>query len=191
MTDRATGDVTALLRAVQEGRRGAADELLHAVYSELRGMAEKRMSKQPSAHTLQPTALVHEAYLRMFGKDDAGWENSRHFYWAAARAMHDILTERARRHSTQKRGGDRKRQVFDEDAVLIAESDELLAISEAVKRLEVESPEAGQVVMLRFFGGLTHEQTAEALGLSSATVRRRWTFAKAWLHGQLNEEDDV
>jgi len=190
MAERTTGEVTALLRAVDEGRRGAADELLHVVYSELHGMAERQMSKQPSAHTLQPTALVHEAYLRMFGKENAGWENSRHFYWAAARAMHDILTERARRHSTQKRGGDRRRVALDVDAVLASESDELLAISEAVKQLEVDYPEAGQVVMLRFFGGLTHEETAETLQLSSATVRRRWTFAKAWLHSRLNGEHD-
>lgn len=180
--------LTTLLGAVQEGQPGAADELMKLIYGELRQIAQHKMGQMFVGHTLQPTALVHEAFLRMFGGDKPSWENRHHFFWAAARAMRDILVERARRHKTQKRGGDRTRVELTDDLTLTVESDELLALNEALDRLEQTNSEAARVVMLRFFAGLNHDESAAALGISSASVRRRWTFARAWLHKELTHE---
>ena len=182
--------LTALLGAVHQGRPNAADELMKLVYSELHQIARAKMGQMCVGHTLQTTALVHEAFLRLFGSGKPSWENRHHFFWAAARAMRDILVERARRHSTRKRGGDRTRVELTDDLTLTVESEELVALSEAIDRLAIANPEAGRVVMLRFFGGLDHNQTAASLGVSAATVRRRWTFARAWLHKELTQEHD-
>jgi len=183
------GEVTSLLRALDAERTDAPDALLNEAYPRLKDLANSKMVGYPAGHTLQPTDLVHEAYIRMFGKDGASWENSRHFYWAASRAMHDILVERARRHCTKKRGGDRSRVDFDENLVVIEkQARELLATTEALEELRRASPELAEVVMLRFFGGLSHDQVSDILGISSATVRRRWTTARTWLRSQVAED---
>ena len=183
-----TGEgVTTLLLAVHQGRPGAADELLALVYAELHGIARKKMTQVPRSDTLQPTALVHEAYLRLFGKTNPTWANRRHFFFAAARAMHDILVEQARRHAARKRGGNRERIDLDEGAIVASQSEELLALNEAIERLEAIHPRVAKIVMLRFFGGLKHDEVARTLETSSATVRRDWTFAKAWLRDALGE----
>lgn len=180
--------LTRLLSGVHEGQPGAADQLMKLVYSELRQIAQRKMTQLPASHTLQPTALVHEAFIRLFGNDKPSWENRHHFFWAAARAMRDILVERARQHRAQKRGGDRTRVELTENLTLTIESDELVALNEAIERLGNTNAAAARVVMLRFFGGLNHDQTASALGISSATVRRLWTFARAWLHKELTHD---
>lgn len=185
MTDRSV-EVTALLQDVKKGKPGASDALMDAVYAELRVIADRQMSRFAPSGTLQPTALVHEAYLKLFGKDAQSWENRRHFYWTAARAMHDILVDRARKRCTRKRGGGRTRLDLDADNILDEQAEELLETSRALKELEDVYESAAQVVMLRFFGGLTHEETGSVLGVSQATVRRRWTFARAWLHENLS-----
>ena len=182
MSDGSPGEVTVLLRAVAEGQPGAADDLLTLVYGELRSIARREMSRAVPDELLQPTALVHEAYVRLFGKTVLDWKNRGHFYWAAARAMRDILVEHARRCQAIKRGGNRRRVAFDEDVAVWQQSEQLLTLSEALERLEQAHPQHARVVLLRMFGGLNHEETAALIGVSEQTVRRRWTFARAWLH---------
>lgn len=190
MSTPADGDVTGLLKKISGGEAGARDRLLTLVYDELRRIARNRMASVPPSETLQPTALVNEAYIRLFGKEATPtWENRRHFFWAAARAMHDILVEKARRHTTLKRGGDRLRIALDDDVAAIeAEASDLLCLSEALEALAGEAPRAAEVVQLRFFVGLTHEEAARVMDVSSATARREWAFAKAWLHKRVSDQ---
>ncbi|MBU0640898.1 MAG: sigma-70 family RNA polymerase sigma factor [Planctomycetes bacterium] len=190
MGSRQEGDVTRILRAAEAGDAQAAAELLPLVYSELRRSARARMAKTPPGNTLQPTALVHEAYLRLIGKDDAKLGKSRgHFFAAAAQAMRDILVEQARRKKRQKRGGGRKR--IDIDGADLAEvpleppAEDILALDEALQRLEQEQPRLVEVVKLRFFAGLTTRETAAALGISVPTVERDWRFARTLLYTHL------
>ena len=184
------GDVTRILGAAAAGDDQAAAELLRLVYSELRGLARARMAKTPPGNTLQPTALVHEAYLRLIGKDDPRISRSRvHFFAAAAQAMRDILVEQARRKKRQKHGGGRKR--IDIDGADLAEVpleppvEDILALDEALRKLEQEEPRLVEVVKLRFFAGLTSKETAAALGVSVPTVERDWRFARTLLYTQL------
>jgi RNA polymerase sigma factor (TIGR02999 family) len=179
--------VTAILHAAQAGDPQAAGELLPLVYAELHQLARARMAHQPAGHTLQPTALVHEAYLRLVGDGNgAAWEGRRHFFFAAARAMRDILVEQARRKASGKRGGDYGRSELDEAcAVLQPPAENVLALNEALGELEREDPLKAQIVLLRYFTGLTEEETAEVLGQSERTVRRHWRFIKAWLKSRL------
>lgn len=181
----AGNDVTTLLRAVHQGRPGAADELLAQVYSELHAIARRKMSQVPRTDTLQPTALVHEAYMRLFGGSGPNWANRRHFFFAAARAMHHILVEQARRHAAKKRGGGCERIDLDEGSFEASQSREFLSLDQAIGNLEANHPRVAQVVVLRFFGGLKLDQVAKTLEVSSATVRRDWAFAKAWLREAL------
>ena len=182
------GAITGILRAVHEGKPGAPQELIHLIQEELRRLARTQKSRAPATQSLQTTALVNEAYLRLFHKSEPTWDDRHHFFWAASRAMHDILVERARRYARQKRGGEFNRVDLPEEVALQRQSQNLLELSEAVARLAQVAPEPAQVVMLRFFGGLTHDQCAEVLGVSDATVRRRWTFAKAWLRKELSAD---
>ena len=178
--------VTQLLQAAAGGEEQAAAELLPLVYDELRRLAEAQLRKGPPGHTLQPTALVHEAYLRLVGGVDPGWEGRAHFFFAAARAMHDILVEHARKKLSLKRGGGRKR--LDPSQVTLAveaPAEEMLALSEALGRLEKSEPRKHQIVLLRFFAGMTNEETAEMLAVTTRTVERDWRFARAWLHQEL------
>ena len=189
MADASPEHVTQLLEDATAGRPDAADALWELVYTELRRIAGRQMAHISPADTLQPTALVHEAYVRLCGKGPEHWPDRVHFFRAAARAMRDILVEEARKHASLKRGGDRRRVPFDETiGAPHAYADELVAIDEALAQLERHDEQAAEVVMLRHFGGLTVPETARALGVSPATVDRHWRFARAWLRQRVYEE---
>lgn len=182
------GHVTQLLLAVGEGRRGAVNELLAVVYEELRSLARRKMAGVPPSDTLQPTALVHEAYMRLLGASNPSFKDRKHFFRAAARAMRDIVVEQARRHAALKRGANRRRLSLEETVVTISrQAVDLLVLDEALTRLAESDKKSVEVVMLRFFSGLTGDETALALGVSPATVDRRWAYAKAWLHRALDD----
>lgn len=160
--------------------------LLEEVYDQLRRIARRRMSRERPDHSLQATALVHEAYLRLVGHGDPRWESRAHFYLAAARAMQRILIEHARKKNRLKRGGDRTWVAADVvDLAEAGDPEDVLALQDAIERLEREDPRAAEITRLRFYAGLTVEETAEALGLSERTVMREWSFARAWLHDAL------
>jgi RNA polymerase sigma factor (TIGR02999 family) len=180
--------VTRLLREVEAGQPQAAAALLPLVYDQLRELARHRMAEERSGHTLQATALVHEAYLRLVGDRPAGWAGRAHFFHAAAEAMRRLLIEHARARGRVKRGGGGERQRVPLSVIDLAaenEPGEILDLDEAVCRLEKESPDVAAVVRLRFYAGLTIEETAEALGISPQSVKRDWAYARAWLFHQL------
>ena len=182
-------DVTRLLEAAAGGDSRAAAELLPLVYDELRKLAAARLAQEKPGQTLQATALVHEAYLRLVGGEQPqDWNGRGHFFAAAAEAMRRILVESARRKGRVKRGGDRRRVDLDEYELTDgAPADEILALDEALTRLAAEDAEAARVVQLHFFAGLSIEQAAEALGVSRATAYRQWSYARAWLRCALGE----
>jgi RNA polymerase sigma factor (TIGR02999 family) len=185
-------DVTLALDAVSRGETEAAEHLLPLVYDELRRLAAARMAKTPPGMTLQPTALVHEAYLRLVRTDDPGWEHRGHFFGAAARAMRDILVEQARRKAALKHGGDRARMDADADNLALDEPHpDLLALHDALEELERTHPRQAQLVLLRSFAGLTNEHAARVLGVSVATVERDWAFARSMLQRALAEEPEA
>lgn len=186
----AAENVTRLLNAAGDGDRQAAADLLPVVYAELRRLAQAWMAKTPPGQTLQPTALVHEAFLRLVGREEQSWEGRGHFFFAAGRAMRDILVERARERGRLKRGGGRRRVDLDNLAVAAdAPGDDLLALDEALKRFEADYPWEHRVVMLRFFAGLSNEETAHALATPLRTIERDWRFARSWLHRTLDADD--
>lgn len=165
-----------------------ASELLPEVYAELRRLAAALTGKLQPGQTLQPTALVHEAYMRLVRGTDPGWEGRRHFFGAAAQAMREILIEQARRKGSLKRGGGARRVELAEGLALIEPPPgDLLALDEAIKQLQAEKPHLAEVVMLRYFTGLSVQETAEVVGRSVSTVVREWRFARAWLAGRLGE----
>ena len=177
-------DVTRILTAIESGDREAADELLVVVYKELRRLAAQLLAGERPGQTLQATALVHEAYIRLVGSSDQSWEGRRHFLAAAAEAMRRILVENARRKRRLKRGGDRKRIDVDLDGTDLAEddaSDDLVALDEALDRLATEDASAADLVKLRYFAGMTASEAAAALGVSLRTANRLWAYARAWL----------
>ena len=194
-----TADLTVLLNAAGEGDSKAASELLPVVYGELRRLASQRIAHEPAGLTLQPTALVHEAYLRLIKDADVRWNGRNHFFSAAAIAMRRILVERARAVAGPKRGGGRKRVDLDAaDAAGAAGVGagpdnpaaviDWLALDEALAQLEREDPRLAEVVMLRFFAGLSVEKTAEVLGISDRQVKREWAVARAWLYEKMTGE---
>ncbi len=175
-------DITMVLQAVGRGERGASEELLPLVYDELRKLAAARMAQEAAGQTLQPTALVHEAWLRLVGAGSQTWENRGHFFSAAAEAMRRILVENARRKSRLKRGGRQLRLDIDKMDLASAEPDDkILMIDEALEKLTKEDPGKARVVSLKFFGGLTNREIAETLNITERTVERQWAFARAWL----------
>jgi RNA polymerase sigma factor (TIGR02999 family) len=182
-------EASRILEAVQDGDPHAASKLLPLVYDELRNLAAHKLALEPSGQTLEPTALVHEAYLRLIGKNPRqAWHGRGHFFAAAAEAMRRILVENARRKRRVRHGGELKRQPFDETvSVHGAEDDRLLAVDEALGLLAAEEPQAADVVKLRYFVGLTIEETAEVLDISVRTANRHWAYARAWLFQQLSE----
>src|SRR4051794_40918822 len=183
-------DVTRILSAIQAGEPHAASALLPLVYDELRKLAAARLSNEPAGQTLQPTALVHEAYLRLVGNGDAGWDSRGHFFAAAAEAMRRIVVEAARRKKRLKHGGDLTRvDVELADLPTRLPPEDLLALDEALGRLEQLDPVKARLVTLRYFAGLTIEQAADALTTSRVTAHRYWTFARAWLHQQMTGGD--
>ena len=174
--------VTELLRAAQAGEPGAAEQLLAVVYEQLHQLARARMAHLPPGQTLQPTALVHEAYLRLIDRSAVSWESRQHFFFAAARAMRDILVEQARRKAGPARGGARRRQELDEACAAIEPpAENVLAVHEALEELEKIDPVKAKIVLLRYFSGLTTAETAEVLGLAERTLDRKWRYLRAWL----------
>jgi RNA polymerase sigma factor (TIGR02999 family) len=175
-------DVTLILQAVRRGDGQAAEELLPMVYNELRRLAAARMAQESAGQTLQATALVHEAWLRMVGDGDRSWQNRAHFFGAAAEAMRRILIENARRKSRLKRGGGQVRLNIEElELAATTPDDKVLLIDEALARLQVEDPQIARVVTMKYFGGMTNQEAAESLGVTERTVERQWAYAKAWL----------
>jgi len=177
-------DVTRILIAIEQGDARAADELLPLVYQELRYLAAQKLSREQPGQTLQATALVHEAYIRLVGVEARNWNSRGHFFSAAAEAMRRILIDIARRKKSLKYGGDRKRVDLDK-AVLTNDNnvpaDDLIALDEALKKLSKKDKVKANLVKLRYFAGLTIEQTAEILGISPTTAKRYWAYARAWL----------
>jgi RNA polymerase sigma factor (TIGR02999 family) len=172
--------VTRLLGELRDGRSAAADELLPLVYDQLRAIAQQRMNEERPGHMLEATALVHEAYLRLVGSDQVAWDGKAHFYVAAAEAMRRVLIEHARARGRIKRGGDHRRLPLSVvDLGRAEDSEGILSFDEAFRRLEAEAPDAAGVVRLRFFAGLSVENTARVLGVSDRTVNRTWRFARA------------
>jgi RNA polymerase sigma factor (TIGR02999 family) len=187
----ANADVTQILQQIESGDQSAAEQLLPLIYEELRKLAATKLAHEKPGQTLQATALVHEAYLRLVGDANARWDSRGHFFAAAAEAMRRILIDGARAKGRQKRGGDHGR--FDIDAVDVAvhaTPDQLLAIDEALDKLQREDPAIFELVRLRYFAGLNVEEVAAALGISPATAYRHWNYARAWLHGELLGHDD-
>ena len=186
-------NVTQILNRIESGDPQAANQLLPLVYEELRKLAASRMSRESAGQTLQPTALVHEAFMRLVG-NDAGqeWDNRGHFFAAAAEAMRRILIDNARRRNSLKQGGDKARHdIRDDDAVLNPDDSEtLLALDEALTRLAAADPELARMVKLRYFTGLTIEETAKVLGVSPRTTKRNWAYARAWLKREMDGGDE-
>lgn len=178
-------DVTKLLTAVGAGDESAAEALLPIVYDELRGIARAKLAREKAGQTLQATALVHEAYLRLTGKEDVEWDSTRHFFGAAAEAMRRILIDRARKRNAGRHGGDLDRVELDTALLEISRDEKLLQLNEAIEVLEQSQPRKAQVVKLRFFAGLSNGETAAVLEVSEATVERDWVFARAWLRMEL------
>jgi len=177
-------DVTRILSAIERGDAKATDKLLPLVYEELRILAAQKLSHEPPGQTLQATALVHEAYLRLLGDAPGNWDGHRHFFAAAAEAMRRILVDHARHKKSQRCGGDRHRVDFDEGLSKCPNAisnDDILALDEVLKQLAEKDKVKAEVVKLRYFAGLTIDQVAEVLDISPATVKRHWVYARAWL----------
>lgn len=185
-------DITTLLEAHALGDPDALDELFPLVYEELRRMASRRMQEERTGHTLQTTALVHEAYMELVDLDDVDWQDRRHFFAVAARVMRHVLVDYAVKRNAQKRGGDRDRVPLEEqDGAVSVALDDVLAVHQALDRLEAIDERQVRVVECRFFSGLTIEETAHVLGISTSTVGRDWRIARAWLNRELtNGEGD-
>jgi len=182
-------DVTRILDRVQEGDPKAAEELLPLVYEELRKLAAAKMAHQAPGQTLQATALVHEAWLRLIGNDPVQWNNRGHFFSAAAEAMRRILIERARKKSACKHGGGLQRVNLDQvDIALDTDNDLLLLLNDALEEFRQRDPTAAELIKLRFFGGLPNHEAADLLGVSERTAKRSWAYARAWLYHRLQEK---
>lgn len=187
-------EVTHILNAIEQGDALAAEQLLPLVYDELRKLAAQKLAQEKPGQTLEATALVHEAYLRLVGNSAAGesheWQGRGHFFAAAAEAMRRILVDNARRKCRQKRGGGRS--PLDIDSVDVAApmpDEDLLALDEALRRLAAENPVRAKLVELRFYAGLSNDEAAGILGISAVTAKRYWRFARAWLHRQISKGD--
>jgi RNA polymerase sigma factor (TIGR02999 family) len=183
------GDITRVLESIDDQPGGASEKLLPLVYDELRRLAVARMAKEASGQTLQPTALVHEAWLRLVNGNAKVWRNRGHFFGAAAQAMRRILIERARRKMSFKRGSRAEHVSIEEVDIAVCVPDErLLLIDETLGQLEETDPELAHVVTLKFYGGLTNVEVAEVIGVTERTVQNKWTYAKAWLLEKILEE---
>jgi len=185
-------EVTLLLSALTRGDDGAATKLIPVVYNELRRLAGSYMRRERVDHTLQATALVHEAYLKLVEQRSVDWQSRAHFFGVAAQLMRRILIDHARGHTRQKRGGEQRKVSLDEAFVFSEkQADELIAVDDSLNRLAEIDPRQARVVELRFFGGLSVEEAAEVLGVSPKTVKRDWSVAKAWLYADLKERHGI
>jgi RNA polymerase sigma factor (TIGR02999 family) len=179
-------DLTKILEQIRRGDAAASEQLLQEVYGELRRLASAKLARESATQTLQATALVHEAYLRLIGRESPPWSGRAHFFGAAAEAMRRILVESARRKHRLKHGGGQRRVDLDSECLVDeAPSIDFLALDTALDKLAAKEPQKAEVVKLRFFAGLTMPQVAEALGISLATAERHWTFARSWLYVEL------
>ena len=180
-------DVTVILKAIDSGR-ATTEELFPLVYDELRRLAKSLIAKERPGQTLQPTALVHDAYLRLVGDQDPGWNNRGHFFAAAAQAMRRILVDQARRKGRIRHGGQHQRvDAEDFDFAIESPNDDILAIEKALITLEAQDPRKGQIVNMRYFARMSTDETAEALGISVSTVEREWRFCRRWLYAELSK----
>jgi RNA polymerase sigma factor (TIGR02999 family) len=183
-------DVTRILNAIQGGDAKATDELLPLVYEELRMLAAQKLTHESPGQTLQATALVHEAYLRLVEGADHGWNSRGHFFKAAAEAMRRILVESARRKHRLKRGGKREKSVLNDTVIMTDEPDiDILALDEALAKLEADDPEKAHLVKLRYFAGFSISQVAQILNISTATANRHWSYARSWLFQEISRGD--
>lgn len=180
------GEVTVLLLAWRQGDRGALDRLIPLVYAELHRMAERHLRRERRGHTLQPSAIVNEAYLKLVGGKPPNWQNRAHFFAVAAQSMRRILVEHARKRDAKKRGGQGARYLLDTVVMTQPRAVDLIAVDDALAKLTALDPEQGRLVELRFFGGLTEEEAAEALEVSLSTVQRKWLLARVFLHRELS-----
>lgn len=182
-------DVTLILQAADRGEEGKLHELLTLLYDELRSLAAARMARESGGHTLQPTALVHEAWLRMVSSGQRSWRNRAYFFAAAAEAMRRILIEHARRKSRLKYGGGQERlNIEDVDVCDVSPDDKLLLVNDALELLEKDHPERARVVVLKYFGGMTNKEVAETLGIGERSVDRHWVCAKSWLFNKIQAQ---
>jgi RNA polymerase sigma factor (TIGR02999 family) len=182
--------VTQLLGTFKPGDRHAGEQLFKDVYTELRALATRYLRRERKSHTLQPTALVHEAYLKLVGHTSVDWQGRAHFFAFAAQAMRQILVDHARRHRAEKRGGDRHRITLDDNMVIESNRDvDLLALEDALAKLTKLDPRQAQMIELRFFGGLSIEEVAKVMGTSKRSVEREWTMVRAWLRRELSRSD--
>ena len=185
-------EVTQILSQLGQGDTSAADALLPTVYDELRRLAGAKLANEKPGQTLQPTALVHEAYVKLVNREQGDWQSRRHFYAAASEAMRHILIDNARRKLRQKRGGGESRSRVPTELIEAPNpTEELLALNEALEQLEVEDSQKAELVKLRYFAGLSMEEAAETLGISRTTAHRYWTYARAWLFRKLSAEQKV
>ena len=183
--------LTQMLIQLSEGNAQMVDDILPLIYDELRRLAGNYLRRERSDHTLQPTALVHEAYIKLIDQTQVKWQNRAHFFGIAANIMRRILVDYARQHKAEKRGGAAEKMPLEEEILIVSErkSAELLALDEALENLAKIDSQKSKIVELRYFGGLSVEETAEVLGVSEITVKRHWRMAKAWLYGQLSQQN--
>ena len=185
-------DVTRILTAIEQGDAKSSEELLPVVYNELRRMAAHKMASEPAGHTLQPTALVHEAWLQLVAPPAQSWQNRAHFFGAAAEAMRRLLIARARRKNRQRRGSGTLHLDVDElEIASSAPDDQLLALNDALDRFAVLEPQQAELVKLRYFVGMKIPEAAEVLGISEATAKRWWAYARAWLFNEISAPPDI
>lgn len=187
MSQNTSPEITRMLIALTDGNTEVVNNLLPLIYNELRSLAGNYLRRERVSHTLQPTALVHEAYIKLIDQKQVKWQNRAHFFGIAAQIMRRILVDHARKHTADKRGGDAEKLPIEEEILVVSneKSHELLALDEALENLEKMDEQKAKIVELRYFGGLSIEETAEVLGVSVATVNRQWRMAKAWLYGQI------
>jgi RNA polymerase sigma factor (TIGR02999 family) len=181
-------EVTQILAAIQRGEEKAADELLPLVYEELRRLAAARMALERPGQTLQPTALVHEAWLRLVGDESRKWNDRTHFFAAAAEAMRRILVDNARRKCTARHGGGQQRVELADIAAAVPNDDQLLAVSDALEKFAAQDKQMAELVKLRYFVGMTLAEAAQALGISEGTAKRHWAYARAWLYEEIRAQ---
>lgn len=188
-SESSAGEVTRILSAIQNGNAQAAKELLPLIYEELRRLAASKMAQEAPGQTLQPTALVHEAWLRLGGHENQAWNGRPHFFGAAAEAMRRILIDNARRKRALRHGGGQQRiDVHEVEIAVGVMDDELLAVNEALERFAAQDKQKAELVKLRYFTGLTIDEAAEILGVSAPTAKRWWAYARAWLHKEIEDQ---